>query len=271
MSQSKVFMFDGGDPEIHGAHEKARDTFRYFWREVAWERRRIVPGLDMAAVKAPFSDEVPNDEGNPNVEHMWLSDVDFNGREVSGTLLNAPNWLKSVNAGDVASVPLEQISDWMYVIAGEVYGAHTVNLMRSRMSPKERKDHDAAWGLEFGDPHLIRLVPDEYEKPRGLIKGLFGKKVGPKVIGEHPMSENSADSFREQLTQHPEMLEDLDDNGWTLLHHQALAGSAATVSVLLELGADVNAVTTNGTTPLQLAQSLKWDKVVVMLEARGAR
>jgi uncharacterized protein len=37
---SKVFMFDNSDPEMQGAYEKARATFRYFWREVAWERRR---------------------------------------------------------------------------------------------------------------------------------------------------------------------------------------------------------------------------------------
>ena len=34
-------MFDNSDPEMQGAYEKARATFRYFWREVAWERRRI--------------------------------------------------------------------------------------------------------------------------------------------------------------------------------------------------------------------------------------
>jgi hypothetical protein len=31
---------------------------------------------------------------------MWLSDVDFGGLEVSGTLLSSPNWLKSVSEGD---------------------------------------------------------------------------------------------------------------------------------------------------------------------------
>jgi hypothetical protein len=58
---SKVFTFDDTDPEMQAAYEKARATFRYFWREVAWEQRRIVPGLDLAAVKAPFSDSEKGD------------------------------------------------------------------------------------------------------------------------------------------------------------------------------------------------------------------
>ncbi len=47
---SKVFMFDNSDPEMQSDYEKARATFRYFCREVAWERRRITPALDLACV-----------------------------------------------------------------------------------------------------------------------------------------------------------------------------------------------------------------------------
>ena len=51
---SKVFMFDSGDPEMQGAYELARATCRYSWREIAWDRRRIVHALDLAAVKVPY-------------------------------------------------------------------------------------------------------------------------------------------------------------------------------------------------------------------------
>ena len=80
--------------------------------------------FDLACVKAPFSDgegATPT-EGNPGVEHMWLGEVDFDGRFVSGELLNAPNWLKTVSAGDSARMPLAEISDWMYVIDNAAYG-----------------------------------------------------------------------------------------------------------------------------------------------------
>ena len=44
MSESQVFLFPNGDPKMQGAYEQARATFRYLWREIAWERRRIIPG-----------------------------------------------------------------------------------------------------------------------------------------------------------------------------------------------------------------------------------
>jgi uncharacterized protein len=267
---SKVFMFDNSDPEMQGAYEKARATFRYFWREIAWERRRIVPGLDLACVKAPFTDggQAPRTQGNPDVEQMWIEEVDFDGQFVTGVLLNAPNWLKTVKAGDSARLALHEISDWMYAISGEVYGAYTVNLMRSRMGRGELREHDGAWGLNFGDPKKIRIVPEQ-KKSGGLLGALFGRRTEME-IGEHPMSEAMAAPLKDQLAEDLSMLNAKDDRGWTLLHHQALAGSKATVEVLLERGADANEVTDHGMTPLQLAKSLGWDKVVALLEKKGA-
>ena len=269
---SKVFMFDNDDPEMQLAYRNARANFCYFWREIAWERRRIVPALDLTCAKAPFFDDTAADreEDAPEAEQMWFSEVDFDGEFVSGVLLNKPNWLKSVKEGDAVRKPLEEISDWMYAIEGEVYGAYTVNLMRSRMAPRERKEHDNAWGLKFGDPEAIRVVPIE-KKSGGLLKSWFGKqKVENIEKQEHPMSEAMASSLKESLDGDPTMSVEKDDNGWTLLHHQALAGSAATVKVLLENGADPNAVTNQGKTSLELAKSLGWGKVVELLVKHGA-
>jgi uncharacterized protein YegJ (DUF2314 family) len=246
---SRVFLFDNSAPQMQEAYQQARATFRYFWREVAWERHRIVPALEMACVKAPFSDgkKTKGAQGTPEVEHMWLGEVDFDGRFVSGVLLNTPNWLKSVKAGDPASVPLGEISDWMYAISGEVYGAFTVNLLRSHMEPEERAEHDSAWGLNFGDPHQIRGLSED-----------------------HPMSENMAPSLRDRLAEDPSLVSAKGHNGWTLLHQHASAGSLAVVTVLLEHGADINAVTDQGMTPLQLARALGWDQVAALLVNNGA-
>src|SRR6476646_8196498 len=105
---SKVFMADNSDPEMQQAYQNARACFRYFWREVAWERRRIVPALDLAYGKAPFSAgaQGAHTPGTPAVEHMWLSEVDFDGQVVSGVLMNAPNWLKTLRKGDDVRSPL---------------------------------------------------------------------------------------------------------------------------------------------------------------------
>lgn len=266
--QSKIFMFTGNDPQMARAYEQARATFRYFWRELSWEHRRIVPGLDLACVKAAFMDPGPQRAGDdaPEAEQMWFSDIDFDGQTVSGMLLNAPNWLKSIKQGDAVSIPFNEITDWMFAVHGEVYGAHTVNVMRSRMSPRERKDHDEAWGLSFGEPHTIRLV---YAPPKsgGLLGKLFAKPRPQPELDEHPMSENMAPKLREELSKNPAMLHVKDDKGWTFLHQLALAGSTACVKVLLENGADKNAKTPQGQTPLELAQIFHWERVIALLKA----
>lgn len=270
MSESKaspVFMFDDSDPQMQEAHEKARANFKYFWRELAWERRRIVPGLDVASVKAPFSDGPESKK--PEAEHMWLGEVDFDGKVISGEILNTPNWLQSVKQGDRARVAIAQISDWMYVQLGDVYGGYTVNLLRSRMGGRERAEHDAAWGLNFGDPNTVYAVPEQ-KASGGFFSRLFGGAKSTE-IGEHPMSENAAPAFRQQLQEDPSTVNTKDDRGWTYLHQQALAGSLATVTILLECGADINAVTDHGMTALQLAKSLGWEKVVAVLKSKGAK
>lgn len=243
---SQVTLFDNGDPTMRRAYEQARSTVRYLWREVAWDRRRVVPALDLACIKAPFSDgeRRTGNDGSPDVEHMWLSSIDFDGRFLTGVLMNSPNWLKSVKEGDIARFELGEISDWVYVINGKAYGAYTVNLLRSRMSEPERKLHDAAWGLDFGDPQKVRILSD----------------------AEHQtLNEAFASSLKAQLLNEPSLVSATGHNGWTLLHQDASSGSEATVKVLLEAGADPSAVTNQGMTPLQLAQTLGWNSVVELL------
>ena len=277
-----VYFFEGGDPTMAQASASAQATFMYFWRELAWEARRIIPALEVAAVKASFSEEgrVPPTDDDPSVEHMWLGQVDFDGRRIHGVLLNDPNWLSSVRSGEAVELPVEELGDWMYAQGGRVYGAFTVNLMRSQMSPKERRGHDTAWGLEFGDPARIEVVPNPHapapkKKAGGFLGGLMGKGgdappepppgPAPDPNAEHPMSVNMAPKLAEQLARDPSMARARDDRGWTLLHHQALAGSAATVRVLLEHGADRDAKTGHGMTARELAESLGWEKVVALL------
>ena len=250
---SRVVFASNTDPEMQRAFASARETFRYFWRELAWEKRRIVKGLDFAYVKAAFSD-------GGQIEHMWLSDIEFDGRYVSGALLNAPRHVDA-RKGDPARVLPNLISDWMFGSSGRVYGGYTVQVLRARMGAGERREHDRAWGLDFGDPSKVKVF---LEPGGGVLKSLFGK--GITAADEHPMSAGMAVKLKEQLAQDPAMARERDERGWTLLHEDALAGNAAMVKVLLEAGADRTAVTEHGMTAVQLAASLGWMKVVALLE-----
>lgn len=245
---SPVVFADPDDPAMLEAMEGARSTFKYLWRELTWEYRRIIPALEMSAVKAAFSDP-----GRPleDTEHMWLSELRFDGESIAATLLNAPNQLTSVAEGDRVEMSLDQIEDWMYVLEGRVYGGFTIQVMRAAMSAAERADHDAAWDLKFPDPSTVDLVPNW--------------DGAEDVDAEHPMSENMAPKLAEALAQDRERFFVGDEDGLNALHSLALGGSAAGVRILLEHGADPHTKTQRGHTPRDLAALMGWTRVVELL------
>lgn len=253
-----VHLFDASDPEFVRATERARETFKYLLRELAWEQRRIVPALDFAAVKMPFPIEDPTDD-QPPVEHMWIGDLECDGDLIAGTLLNSPRWVDWASQGDPIEGGLEDLSDWMLVADDRVYGAFTVQLMRSRMAVGERREHDEAWGFEFGDPETVRLVPSPAEENADQ-----SAEEHPPV--DHPMSLNMEDSLRQHLIDSPGFALERDDDGWTMLHSEALTGNRNIVKVLLEFGADPAAETNDGRTARDLAESLGWSEVVELLD-----
>jgi len=266
-------MFDGDDPRMEQAYKAAQQSFKYFWRELSWERRRIVPGLDMAMIKLPFTDG-PRTDGNPEFEFMWCDEIDFDGQELTGVLLNSPNGLTSVKVGDSVQVPLSHLADWMMTVDGVAYGGHTVNLMRSQMDIRERKSHDAAWGLDFGDPNHIRveIVHEKPKESKGFFAKLFGSKsassapVSPPVgFQDHPMCTNMLGKIEEQLQADPSVVSQTFDSGWTLLQMEALAGNFGAVRLLVRYGADVNAKTPDGRDAATLARNIGWNEIAAFL------
>jgi uncharacterized protein YegJ (DUF2314 family) len=279
---SKVFWVPGDDPDMEQAAQMARHTFRYFYRELSWENRRIVPGLELAAVKIAFEDPPEmrsHADDELEREYMWVMEIEFDGKLIHGTLQNDPHSLKSFKAGDRVRVPGKQMFDWMYVQLGEVCGGFTIDKMRSRMGKSERKSHDKAWGLDFGPPGFVKLVPagylgEETPKKKGLFSFLgseTSQQQDYKRVAEleHPMSINMRSSLEETLKSHPEFLEQTNNLGMNMLHQLALAGSYDGVDVCLNCGFDPKSVTPNGMTPYTLAKSLGWQRVMTRIQQAG--
>ncbi len=241
MSESPVTFHMGDDPEIVAAAENARRTFRHFWNQVSLDFNRIVPALELACLKVPFSDDDSDDESQ--VEHMWVDQVNFDGVDVTGVLINEPNWLKSVAQGDEVSFPVSRISDWLCVLDEQVYGGYSIQVLRSRMSDDERNNHDEAWGLRFPPPDTVR-VPEHNDKFEAVI----------------------ASMLTEQIAKDASTVAETFDHGRTILHLEALCGRTPSVKVLLQHGADTNARCNRGWTPRDYAQSLKWDGIVSLLD-----
>ena len=149
--------------------------------------------------------------------------------------------------------------------------------------------------LERGDLALAREWLD-----RGLSPDFEGRVIGTGVMigaweGNIPLMAlfvsrgadiNKANSIGEQALLHAAWKGRLDavrwlvERGarlnrsgkeWAALHYAAFAGHQDVVAYLLERGADVNALSTNGSTPLMMAAREGKDDIARRLLAAGAR
>ena len=240
----KSVFYAQQDELMKQATKDAQKTFKYFWRELYWEYRRIIPGHDFAMIKIPF-EQLLNGQTEPVVEHMWINNIYFDGEIITGELVNDPNELTNVKKGDTITRKINEIGDWMISIQGKTYGGFTIQVMRSGMNNKERKSHDKAWGLDFGDYENVLLVYEQKESPENLI--------------EHPMSKNMSEKTREFLKENPNELSKIDNNGLTLLHKEAIAGNKIGIEVLIELGIDKTVKSHSGKTALDYAEIMNWE------------
>lgn len=251
MSEQPADYVIDEDPLMLQAQQTAQETFKYCWRELFWEYKRIVPALDLTYVKVKF-EQVLEGDTEPCVEFMWLANIDFDGEKVSGELINEPNYLTYVQQGDYISVGLSQVADWLMGYNGKTYGGFTIQFMRSQMDEAERAEHDQAWGLDFADFNNIQVVLDQDKSPENLA--------------EHPMSINMQESLREYISQHPTALNEKDEEGFTMLMRNSIAGNASIVATLLALGADTQLTNLSGKTAEDYAQLLEWHDVLALLQ-----
>lgn len=265
MSEDPTFAVASDDDAMNAAMARARQTFRFCWREVAWDHQRIVPALEMSGVKLAFTTEdrpvgaglfrilreAFGSDPEPTVEHMWIVPVAFDGASVMGELLNDPVDLPRFKAGDKVLLPVDRMSDWMYVLGGRVYGGHTIQLMRERMSAEERAAHDDAWDLPFED--TVALTPH---------------LDADGIPLPHPAEEAFAASFRDHVRANPGGVDARLPDGWTMLHHQAVNGNEALVDILLEEGADPRATTPDGLGVADLARRAGWVELADHLATR---
>lgn len=251
MTESTIFYNKTDDPEMSEAFTMAQKTFKYFWRELSWEYRRVVPALDLGCIKVAFAQQLQKEE-MPIVEHMWLNEIDFDGDLIYGKLVNKPNQLTNIQMGDKVEVPVSRLSDWIFAIQGKTYGGFTIQLMRSRMAKEELIQHDEAWGLDFGDFNSIEIVYQQSTHPHHLL--------------EHPMSINSGDSLSAFLAEKPYEIDKADANGFTFLHREAIAGNKTSVEMLIQAGAQRDVKTHSGRTAYDFAQLLEWEQIIPLLK-----
>jgi uncharacterized protein YegJ (DUF2314 family) len=111
------------------AVEQARKTVGEFIKAL----QHPTAGQTDFEVKKPFA------EGN-DVEHIWLSDIEFAGGRFKGKVDNAPMKIHGLKIGQVVSVNPDEISDWAYVDNGKLVGGYTIRAHYNELTPAQKKE-----------------------------------------------------------------------------------------------------------------------------------
>ena len=78
---------------------------------------------------------------------------------------------------------------------------------------------------------------------------------------------NMLPMYESQMQQDSTIVTSADDRGWTLLHHDAMAGNFGVVRLLVQNGADISARTPDGRDAATLAREMGWPEVADFLKA----
>lgn len=141
----EIIQVESDDAEMNRAMQEARDHFSEFWKVLEEDHHRVIPVHADALVKAYFEDRPGSRDG----EHMWVAQIEYDGKLISGELIDTPGHVTTVKAGQKVTFPIERLSDWLYTKDQIAIGAYTVRLLRTRMSPEERRQHDSVYPFRF--------------------------------------------------------------------------------------------------------------------------
>lgn len=146
------------DPAMTAAIAEARRTFSQAYQEIKKDRQRPKPAFEGVMIKAAFRDPEPETKPDETksteaaVEHMWVTEITFDGKVIKGILASPPDNLTSIKQDDEVTVELSDLSDWTYIAKGKIFGGFTEKLLHKRMSPEEKKEHNEATGLDWDAP-----------------------------------------------------------------------------------------------------------------------
>ena len=131
LTDDKVTLVKADDPKMNAAMDKSRQTVQTFIKELQAPK----PGQSGFSVKVGFTEK-------GKTEHMWLTDVKYDGKKFQGVINNDPEFLKTYKLGQKVDVELSTISDWMFIDNGKLMGGYTIKVLRDMMPAKERAEFD---------------------------------------------------------------------------------------------------------------------------------
>ena len=115
---------DYDEKEMDAAIARARSEVDSFVAELTKRN-----GSDFA-VKVPIQDK-------GEIEHFWLTGIVYRNGKFEGVIGNDPGIVTNVKNGQKWSVKKSEISDWMFMREGKMYGNYTMRPLLKTMPEEE--------------------------------------------------------------------------------------------------------------------------------------
>jgi uncharacterized protein YegJ (DUF2314 family) len=93
------------------------------------------PGDTMFEIKKGFVD-------GGKVEHLWITNVKYDGKNFSGKINNRPIDVKNVHLGQRVTIAPRDVSDWMFLKDGKLMGGYSTRVLYARLSPEDKAEFD---------------------------------------------------------------------------------------------------------------------------------
>ncbi|MGI8436907.1 MAG: YegJ family protein [Chthoniobacterales bacterium] len=122
---------EDNDKQCERAAEKAQRALGFFMAAL----RAKKPGDSSFEIKKGFMD-------GENYEHLWITDVTYDGKNFHGTIDNKPVDVKNVHLGQRVTVKPGDVSDWMFVKNGDLMGGYTTRVLYARLSKEQKAEFD---------------------------------------------------------------------------------------------------------------------------------
>ncbi len=137
MPDDKTLPFSSEDAQMESAILEAKSSIGQFFAAFTKPTSR----------QKSFLLKVVFDEGEQR-EHIWVADLGLAGDKLRGVIANEPN-LPSLKFMQKVEFEPRYISDWMYIEDGHLVGGYTTRVIRDRMTPEARAEHDASAPYKF--------------------------------------------------------------------------------------------------------------------------
>lgn len=121
----EVVQFEAQDAAMNAAIAQAKASLPAFLARL--DAGQITPA-DSLKVGFP---------ANGGHEHIWVNQIARQGDQLTGLLVNEPNWMPGLHERSPVTFAPALVSDWSYEKDGKLWGNYTTRVMLPSLPPEE--------------------------------------------------------------------------------------------------------------------------------------